>query len=95
MSVGSIGKVVNLRCLAIIPPKVFIGLWCKYHLQGRTLHQLASRLGRSFQSVKARGQTLVNAGVILPPLEVGREPDIMEELQRIVCKVDCADGYPH
>ena len=87
------GKVVNLRCLAIIPPRVFMGLWCQYHKQGRTLHQLASRLGRRVQSVKARAESLANAGVILPPLKEGRAPDIMEELQRLFTEADIADGY--
>lgn len=90
-----IAKVVNLRCLPIIPVRVFMGLWCQYHKQGRTLHQLASRLGRRVQSVRARAESLINTGVVLPPLEEGREPDIMEELQRLCTEVDVADGYPH
>ncbi len=86
------GKVVNLRCLPIIPVKAFIALWCQAAKQGRTLHQLSSRLGRRIQSVRARADSLILLGVSLPPLELGQEPDIMEELQRLFTEADIADG---
>jgi hypothetical protein len=85
--------VINLRCLAIIPPRAFIALWCDYHKKGFTLRRLASRLGRKVQSVKLRGDTMMQKGVVLPPLELGEEPNIQEIIQRELTQLDIAEGW--
>jgi len=76
----------------IITPRQFMVAWATAAKEGRTITSVAHRLKRKVSSVVARAESLAKVGVILPPLEIGEEPDIMMIVQREFTLLDIADG---